>query len=120
MESRTVFCGTLLTRLAAEKEEAQRVGGGGRKRSGIRCSAVVISENPRYPHRRRRNGGEGEEERSQRRRGINAGSDAILAADHVRRAIRDPPRSAYDLLIVQGEAQIIFNSHLSGGGCLPC
>ena len=94
-------------------------GGGVRKRLSRRHAAEGIYE---YTRRRRwrwrrRKGGEEEEGQLWRRRGVSGGGGK--AADHGRRAIRDPAPGAYDLLVGRSEATVLCSARRSGGGCLP-
>ena len=94
--------------------------GGGRKRLGRRRAAAEISEDPRRQHRRRRRrkGSKDEEGRLRRRGGVSGGGGGP-AADHVRRAIRDPACGAYDLLVGRGEAPVLCGARRSGGSAPP-
>ena len=114
MESRTVFCGTLLTRGAVEEEEAR----GGGERSGRRRAAAGIYEDPRRRRRRHRKGAEEEEVQSRRCGGVGGGGVGT-AADHGCRAICDPDRGAYDLLVGRGKAPVLHGACRGGGGGLP-
>ena len=107
VESRTVFCGTLLTRRAVGGEARGWGGGGARKRSGRRRAAAVIFEDRR--RRRRRKGSEEEEGRLRRRGGVGGGGGGGRPApDHGRRAICNSARGAYDLIVGRGKARRWF------------
>ena len=77
-----------------------------------------IFEAPRPWRQRRRKGGEEEEGQPRRCGGVGGDGGGGPAADHGRRAIRDPARGAYDLLVGRGEAPVIRGARRSGGGGL--
>ena len=88
-------------------------------RSGRMRSAAGISEDLRRWIQRRRKGGDEEEGLSRRRGGVGGGGGGEPAADRGCRAIHDPDRGAYDLLVGRGEAPVLRGARWSGSGGFP-
>ena len=123
MESRTVFCGTLLTRRSAEEEA--RGGWGGEEEIGEKALrggnlqeldvlALALAAQKGRRGRRRAVAA------SRRHSDVGGDGDGRPAAEHGRRAIRNPDRGAYDLLVGRGKAPVLCGACQSGGGGLPC